>query len=127
MNHLEAKLILQACRPGGQDAADPMFAEALAQVRRDPLLQQWFVQEQALDASVQAGLRQAMPIPSGLKARLLAQRKAVRPTAWATKPFCSGEKWLNRIGEKCSEPLRVTPLKNLPDINKPKPKQKLPE
>ncbi len=28
MNIQEANLILQAYRPGGQDAADPMFAEA---------------------------------------------------------------------------------------------------
>ena len=42
MNHREAKLISQACRPGEPDAADPMFAEALEQARRDPQLQTWF-------------------------------------------------------------------------------------
>ena len=29
MNHQEAKLILQAYHPDGQDASDPFFAEAL--------------------------------------------------------------------------------------------------
>jgi len=36
MNNQEAKFILAAYRPGGQDASDPLFAEALEQVRRDP-------------------------------------------------------------------------------------------
>src|SRR5258706_136048 len=38
MNNQEAKLILQAYRCGGQDASDPLFAEALEQARRDPEL-----------------------------------------------------------------------------------------
>lgn len=86
MNNQEAKLILQAYRPSGQDAADPMFTEALEQARRDPELQKWLSQEQALDSSVQARLQQAMPIPFGLKTRLLAQRKTVRPAAWRRMP-----------------------------------------
>ena len=87
MNNQEAKLILQAYRPGGLDAADPMFAEALALAQHDPELQKWLAKEQALDALVQARLQQAVPIPFGLKTRLLAQRKAVRPVAWWRTPF----------------------------------------
>lgn len=87
MNIQEAKLILQAYRPGGQDAADPMFAEALALAQRDPELQKWFAQEQALDSLVQNRLQKAVPIPFGLRTRLLAQRKAVRPVAWWRMPF----------------------------------------
>ncbi len=34
MNCNEAKLILQAYRPGGQDADDPQFAEALVLAKR---------------------------------------------------------------------------------------------
>jgi hypothetical protein len=86
MNQEEAKAILQACRPGGRDAGDPLFAEALALAQRDPELQKWLAQEQALDAALQAKLREAMPIPFGLKTRLLAQRKAIRPKAWWLRP-----------------------------------------
>jgi len=42
MDSGEAKFILSAYRPEGQDASDPRFAEALEQVRRDPILQRWF-------------------------------------------------------------------------------------
>jgi len=87
MNIQEAKLILQAYRPGGQDAADPMFAEALALAQRDPELQKWLAQEQALDSLVQTRLQKAVPVPFGLKTRLLAQRKAVRPTPWWRIPL----------------------------------------
>ncbi len=74
MNNQEAKLILQACRPGGQDASDPMFAEALEQVRGDPELQQWFADQCAYDARIGSKLKEAIPIPPDLKASLLAQR-----------------------------------------------------
>jgi len=87
MKNEEAKLILQAYRPGGRDAGDPMFAEALEQARRDPELQKWLAQEQALDSLLQARLQKAVPIPFGLKTRLLAQSKAVRPVAWWRIPF----------------------------------------
>ena len=82
MNNQEAKLILQAYRPGGQDASDPLFADALEQARRDPELQKWFAEEQAFDTHMQARLQKAIEIPVDLKASLLAQRKAVRPKVW---------------------------------------------
>ena len=87
MNNQEAKLILQAYRPGGQDASDPLFTDALQQARRDPELQKWFAEEQAFDACVQARLQQAIEIPFGLKANLLAQRKTVRPKVWWRQPL----------------------------------------
>jgi uncharacterized membrane protein YbaN (DUF454 family) len=87
MNNQEAKLILQAYRPGGQDASDPMFAEALEQARRDPELQKWFAEECAYDARIQSKLKEAIPIPPDLKASLLAQRKIVRPAAWWRQPM----------------------------------------
>jgi anti-sigma factor RsiW len=82
MNNQEAKLILRAYRPEGEDASDPMFAEALEQARRDPELQKWLAEETAVDAQVQARLRTAIPIPRDLKSNLLAQRKIVRPAPW---------------------------------------------
>jgi uncharacterized membrane protein YbaN (DUF454 family) len=86
MNNQEAKLILQAYRPGGQDASDPLFAEALEQCRRDPELQKWFAEESALDSHIQSKLQKAITIPSDLRANLLAQRKIVRPTIWWRQP-----------------------------------------
>lgn len=82
MNNQEAKLILQAYRCGGQDASDPLFAEALEQVRRDPELQKWFEQENALDLRIQTSLQRAVPVPRELKSNLLALRKIVRPRPW---------------------------------------------
>ena len=82
MNNQEARLILQAYRCGGQDASDPLFAEALEQAKRDPELQKWFAEEHALDASIQARLETAMPIPRGLKSDLLALQKISRPEPW---------------------------------------------
>ncbi len=46
MNNQEAKLILQAYRLGGQDAADPLFQEVLEQLKRDPDLAKWFATPQ---------------------------------------------------------------------------------
>jgi hypothetical protein len=87
MNNQEARLILQAYRPGGEDASDPLFAEALEQARRDPELQKWFAEQNALDARLQARLETAIPIPRGLKSDLLALRKISRPAPWWFQPM----------------------------------------
>lgn len=82
MNNQEARLILQAYRCGGQDASDPLFAEALEQARRDPELQKWFAEENALDARIQTSLQTAVPVPHELKSNLLALGKVIRPAPW---------------------------------------------
>src|SRR5579871_3009993 len=82
MNNQEAKLILQAYRPGGEDASDPLFAEALEQARRDPELQKWFAEQIALETHLKARLETAIPVPRGLKSDLLALRKTSRPAPW---------------------------------------------
>jgi len=87
MNNQEARLILQAYRPDGQDASDPLFAEALEQVRRDPELQKWFAQQNSLDVRVQALLEVAIPVPRRLKSDLLALRKISRPAPWWFQPM----------------------------------------
>jgi len=87
MNNQEAKLILQAYRPGGRDTFDPLFAEALEQARRDPELQKWFAEEQALDSQIQSKLRPAVAVPRDLKANLLALRKMIRPVPWWFQPM----------------------------------------
>lgn len=86
MNNEEAKLILQAYRPGGQDANDPRFREALEQAQRDPELARWFANEQALDSRISAKVKASITPPAHLKSQLLAQRKIVRPVVWWRKP-----------------------------------------
>ena len=75
MNREEARLILQSCRRGGQDAADPQFAEALALAKQDPELAAWFEQQQKFDALVGGSLRQVRA-PARLKAEILALGKS---------------------------------------------------
>ncbi len=80
MDNQEAKFILETYRPGGQDAADPHFTEALEQARLDPALGQWFAQEQALDSAI-AGKLQSVPVPAGLKAAILAGHNVINKPA----------------------------------------------
>ncbi len=75
MNRDEAKLILQSYRPGGQDAADPYFAEALALAKTDAELAAWFAAEQKFDARVSSGLKQ-VEAPAQLKKEILALQKS---------------------------------------------------
>ena len=82
MNNQEARLILQAYRPGGEDASDPLFVEALEQARRDPELQKWFAEQDALETRLKARLETAIPVPVGLKSELLALRKISRVPWW---------------------------------------------
>jgi anti-sigma factor RsiW len=71
MNHQEARLILQSYRPGGQDAADPQFAGALARLKSDPELAAWFADQQKFDAFAGRNLKSAA-VPPDLKAKILA-------------------------------------------------------
>ena len=81
MNREEAKFILQAYRPDGRDAQDAQFAEALEQLKHDPALAEWFHEQQALDDTIAEKLRSA-PVPSNLRAEILAGQKTVHPSAW---------------------------------------------
>ena len=82
MDNREAKFILSAYRPGGQDASDPRFAEALEQTRRDPVLERWFQDSIAFDAVVTEKLS-AVPVPVGLRESILAGVKVSRPHRWS--------------------------------------------
>jgi hypothetical protein len=77
MDNEEAKFLLRAYRPGGADASDPTFANALAQTRQDPALGKWFAEEQALDRAVAAQL-QTLRLPAGLRESILAGGKISR-------------------------------------------------
>ena len=71
MNTQQAKFILQGYRPNGADAGDTTFAEALEQVKLDPVLGQWLAREQSLDRAISAKLTE-VPAPAGLRESILA-------------------------------------------------------
>jgi hypothetical protein len=74
MDNREAKFILSVYRPDGQDASDQRFAEALNQVRRDPMLERWFGASVAFDATIAEKLRE----------NILAGVKVSRPLRWSS-------------------------------------------
>src|SRR5437773_9725262 len=77
MDNREAKFILSAYRPNGQDSSDPHFGDALAQARRDPILQHWFEDSVALDSAM-TELLHAVPAPANLRENILAGAKLNR-------------------------------------------------
>ncbi len=81
MDSREAQFVLHAYRPGGQDARDPQFSEALAQARRDPALEQWFSDSIAFDRDIADKLR-AIEAPAGLRESILAGGKVSHPSRW---------------------------------------------
>jgi|HubBroStandDraft_1064217.scaffolds.fasta_scaffold50868_2 hypothetical protein len=67
----EAKFILSAFRPGGTDAGDEAFGDALRLAGDDPALGAWFAQSRAHDKAVSGKLGQVAP-PAGLREAILA-------------------------------------------------------
>ena len=61
MDNEQAKLILQAYRPGGEDAEDPFFSEALDRARLDPELAKWFAEQRAFDEAMRKALQTRIP------------------------------------------------------------------
>lgn len=82
MDNQQAKLILSAYRPGGEDATDPFFAEALEQVRRDPDLGRWLAGQRDFDRSMHSAVQSIAP-PAGLREQLLITMQIARPDAAA--------------------------------------------
>ena len=74
--------ILSVYRPGDQDEADPFFAEAKAELARDPELARWFEQEQAFDRAISEKLADLVA-PFGLKTRILASATPVATRQWS--------------------------------------------
>jgi hypothetical protein len=74
MDNEQAKLILQAYRPGGEDANDPFFFEALEQARVDPELEKWFAEQRAFDEAMRKALQTRIP-PVGLRDSILLTKK----------------------------------------------------
>ncbi len=86
MNNQEAKFLLAGYRPDGRDAADPVFADSLAQVARDPSLRTWLERQQAFDAAVTSKLNAVQP-PAGLREAILTGARASRPRRrWWVNP-----------------------------------------
>ena len=77
MDNREAKFILGAYRPGGQDANDRRFVEALEQARRDSMLQRWFQDSIAFDTTMTDKLR-AIEVPRDLQGSILTGVKVSR-------------------------------------------------
>jgi hypothetical protein len=84
MDNREAKFILSAYRSTGQDASDAHFAHALEQVRRDPMLEQWFRKSVAFDAAI-AEKFGAVEVPSDLREKILVGAKISRPVHWSKR------------------------------------------
>jgi hypothetical protein len=82
MDNREAKFILSAYRPGGQDANDSRFSEALEQVRRDPILERWFRESVGFDSALTEKLR-ALDAPADLRESILAGSRVSRPHRWS--------------------------------------------
>ncbi len=130
MNREEARFILHAYRPNGEDAHDPQFEEALALVRNDPELAHWFAREQALDAAIAGRIHSVSP-PPDLTTQLLLARKVIRPKPWWRKPAwiaaaasvallisAASVLWLRRNGETEFASFRGTMIEASLDMRK---------
>lgn len=71
MTKEEAKKILAAYRSSDRDRLESYFAEALEETERDAELAQWFAEEREFDRAI-AGHLKSIPVPFGLKTRILA-------------------------------------------------------
>ena len=81
MTEQEARLILQAYRPG-VDRDDSQIDAALEEAARNPELGRWLAEEQAFDRAIAAHL-EAIPAPLGLKTRILANHASpAGPWRW---------------------------------------------
>ena|ERR1051326_4750692 len=85
MDSQQAKEILACYRAGRDDPADPHFAEALEQARRDPELAHWLAEQSSLDQVIGALIRESS-IPLGLQSRILARATTAKPLVWWRQP-----------------------------------------
>jgi len=81
-----AKFLLNAYRPNGADAQDPVFRDALEQAARDPELGTWFKGQRGFDSMIAEKLSEIEP-PATLRSAILvginnrpsARRFSIRP------------------------------------------------
>jgi hypothetical protein len=69
MTNEDAKLVLSAYRPNGEDARDPFFEQALQQAKLDPELMEWFEKQRAFDRVIIAKIRTIEP-PASLNSQI---------------------------------------------------------
>ncbi|MGI8437157.1 MAG: hypothetical protein ACR2NX_09675 [Chthoniobacterales bacterium] len=82
MNRDEAQNLLSAYRPGGEDVSDHYFADALAEAEHDPVLAEWFTEQQRFDAAMSDALG-AVSVPKQLRAQIFAGRRTQPTPAWS--------------------------------------------
>jgi len=81
MDNRTAKEILSAYRPGGEDANDPFFHEALAQCEHDPAIKRWFEEQRVFDERIAASLERIRAPESGKRTILaLAETESTSPS-----------------------------------------------
>ena len=71
ITNLSAKFVLNAYRPNGADAQDPVFRDALEQAARDPELAAWFKEQRLFDSLIAGKLAEFQP-PATLHSTILA-------------------------------------------------------
>jgi hypothetical protein len=76
VNREEAQRILLAYRPNLPTGRDPEMDDALALAQSDPDLRSWLARQQASHQAIRREMR-SIPVPSGLKARILVQDRVV--------------------------------------------------
>src|SRR5437899_10794138 len=81
MDSRQAKEILMRYRPETTEGADPEFAEALEQARRDPELGRWFAEHRAFQSAIREGFKQ-LHVPADLKNRILAEYRPAAIVVW---------------------------------------------
>ncbi|HEX4141898.1 MAG TPA: hypothetical protein VHY09_16235, partial [Candidatus Methylacidiphilales bacterium] len=83
MDRKEAQLILSALRPGGPEANEPIFTEALALAESDAELKAWWQAQENFDRKVAAKLRE-VPVPASLRIEIITAPKIVPyyPPQW---------------------------------------------
>jgi hypothetical protein len=81
-----AKFVLNAYRPNGADAQDPVFQTALEQAARDPELAAWFKEQRSFDLLIAGKLAEFQPPPTlystivaGIANRSPIRRFPIRP------------------------------------------------
>jgi len=89
MNRHQAKEILQSYRPGGGDAGDPAFAEALEMTKHDAELRRWFDEQQTFDRKIAGALQTKAPAlyeRKFLRADQAVRGGAARSVRWKWQP-----------------------------------------
>jgi hypothetical protein len=66
----EAKFVLSAFRPRGEDADEPQMTRALLQAGRDPELLRWLDEAREFDLFVASKLEESMPVPAELRTNI---------------------------------------------------------